>query len=254
MRLQIPDDEVTPGVLLSIPHEPSHQLCPYPASHTNIRSPLLPPDTKYADDIPIFTEQDLREYWQQCRMEVVVVVEGADPFTGDELQARHSYKEFDILWDHAYQNCLLPPEDEDGTAILDFELFHKMRPLFGDAKRRQPTPNADLASRHAAAALRDESKGPNLSLSLSRTPIITLHASSSNSAASRATFTEIELDSANTSATVHAQASPVENDMDTPDDPSDTVSNNSGELEYPQIPDTGQESTTSQTAQYDEKE
>ena len=58
------------------------------------------------------------------RHEIIVLIEGQDSTTGGVVQARHSYKSEDILWNTSFVSCVL--QDElDGTPVIDFCLFHE---------------------------------------------------------------------------------------------------------------------------------
>lgn len=56
-------------------------------------------------------------------IEIIVLIEGQDSTTGGVVQARHSYKYDDILWNTSFLPCV--SQDElDGAPIIDFRLFH----------------------------------------------------------------------------------------------------------------------------------
>jgi hypothetical protein len=91
---------------------------------------MLPPP-------PPLEDEDFQEFhWQHIErnmikkfladrnVEVIVLIEGQDSATGGVVQARHSYKLEDIVWNTSFIPCVL--QDElDGTPVIDFSLFHE---------------------------------------------------------------------------------------------------------------------------------
>jgi len=75
-------------------------------------------DTTEAD------EKRLREYLEASDVEVLVVVEGIEPYTSSTLMARHSYnyKAGDILLNYAFPPCV--DLAEDGAAVIDIDAFN----------------------------------------------------------------------------------------------------------------------------------
>ena len=71
-------------------------------------------------------------YCTDRRTEVVAIVEGLDAVTGGVMQARHSYTTADIRWDCTFQTCV--SEDQEGSAIVDFDRFHEVVPVPGDTE------------------------------------------------------------------------------------------------------------------------
>jgi Inward rectifier potassium channel C-terminal domain len=68
--------------------------------------------------------------------ELVVLVEGTDEGTGQNVQARHSYKTCDIAWNHTFVDCVYPynrrqrrgPSSLDPVVTADFSKFHDLVP------------------------------------------------------------------------------------------------------------------------------
>lgn len=68
--------------------------------------------------------------------ELVVLVEGTDEGTGQNVQARHSYKTCDIAWNHSFADCVHPynrrqrrgPSSLDPVVTTDFSKFHDLVP------------------------------------------------------------------------------------------------------------------------------
>lgn len=54
-------------------------------------------------------------FMREKNLEIVVVIEGADPQTSHNVQATHSYKCDDIMWDHFFVPCTTL--DEKGTIL-----------------------------------------------------------------------------------------------------------------------------------------
>ncbi len=89
-------------------------------------------ETNIADDANYeVLKSKLLSHWKECHLEIIAIVEGADPITGGPLQARHSYittknegeTEPEILWGKTFSACVFH-DSEDGTAVIDFSKFH----------------------------------------------------------------------------------------------------------------------------------
>lgn len=68
----------------------------------------------------------LTEFMEDRELEIVVLVEGIDALTSCTLQARHSYRWEEIVWDHTFERCV--HRGPDGTCVIDFDDFHKLVP------------------------------------------------------------------------------------------------------------------------------
>jgi len=77
--------------------------------------------------------------------ELIVVVEGTDELSGVLLQARHSYRWEDILWNHNFVPCVLREKVvsflktksslvDDGICVIDFNKFHDVVPCSTDSR------------------------------------------------------------------------------------------------------------------------
>lgn len=71
------------------------------------------------------------------RVEIVAIVEGVDAASGGVVQARHSFTCEEIIWDKAYKPCVFE-DGEDGSAIIDFSLFHELVDVPEDASFAGP--------------------------------------------------------------------------------------------------------------------
>jgi potassium inwardly-rectifying channel subfamily J len=74
----------------------------------------------------------VQTYMRDRRMEIVAVVEGLDATTGGVVQARHSFVCDDIKWNRSFVPCV-HEEDEEGVAVIDFSVFHKLRKVPSDS-------------------------------------------------------------------------------------------------------------------------
>uniref|UniRef100_A0AAV1V587 Uncharacterized protein n=1 Tax=Peronospora matthiolae TaxID=2874970 RepID=A0AAV1V587_9STRA len=74
------------------------------------------------------TIEEIKQYWAECQMEVVVLVEGIDAVTSTTIQVRHSYKAEDITFNHRHVNCV-DVDPATGGAVIDFNLFHETKPV-----------------------------------------------------------------------------------------------------------------------------
>jgi hypothetical protein len=79
------------------------------------------------DETELPIEREEREmvmrFFHDRAIEIIALVEGQDSTTGGVVQARHSYKVNEILWNTSFLPCVLQDE-EDGSAVIDFSLFH----------------------------------------------------------------------------------------------------------------------------------
>jgi hypothetical protein len=83
-----------------------------------------PRERKESDPLKRHSEEKevLSAFMLDRRVEIVAIVEGTDATTGGTVQARHSYTSDDIVWDHTFVSCV--GEDADGSALIDFSVFH----------------------------------------------------------------------------------------------------------------------------------
>merc|ERR1711862_963415 len=92
----------------------------------------------------VLKENEMKHFFSDREIEIIVVIEGTDELTGSTVQARHSYKhDQDILWNHTFEACIFPNRNrrnenssfccsmergESSTAcFVDFTLFHNTR-------------------------------------------------------------------------------------------------------------------------------
>ena len=71
------------------------------------------------------------------RVEIVAIVEGVDAASGGVVQARHSFTCEEIIWDKAYKPCVFE-DKEDGSAVIDFSLFHELIDVSEDSSFAGP--------------------------------------------------------------------------------------------------------------------
>jgi len=97
-------------------------------------APEAPPDKgtdkkqtkfdKQTRDLLLASEQELiQSYVADSELEVVVLVEGIDAATSSTVQARHSYKGDDIVWNQEFVQCV--SRGENGSCMVDLGKFHK---------------------------------------------------------------------------------------------------------------------------------
>jgi potassium inwardly-rectifying channel subfamily J len=157
MRLIQPDDRFGSHVWMGLPQVVVHCI--------DQESPLLPPLTWYdaegmenrcksvdgdyrdsntrAADPLAATEQitkadfeSMKDFLNDRDAEIVVLVEGTDEGTGQNVQARHSYKASDIAWNVTFADCVYPynrrqrrgPSSLDPLVTVDFSKFHSLVP------------------------------------------------------------------------------------------------------------------------------
>jgi hypothetical protein len=89
------------------------------------------------DDDDFFAEENMEQraernmiqaYMADRNMEVIAIIEGTDQATGGAVQARHSFIPSEIKWHHTFASCVFE-DDRDGSAVIDFNMFHKLRPV-----------------------------------------------------------------------------------------------------------------------------
>eukprot|EP00978_Attheya_sp_CCMP212_P018759 scaffold51832_cov57-Attheya_sp.AAC.4 len=59
--------------------------------------------------------EGMKLFLQDRDTEIVVLVEGTDELTGCAVQARHSYRWDDIVWDYTFGPCIFPTTSDDST-------------------------------------------------------------------------------------------------------------------------------------------
>jgi hypothetical protein len=134
------------------PAPPPHSSSPFPPPHfaSPPRLPLPPVPAAVTED-----ENFVEWPWQQIErnmikkfftdrnIEIVALVEGQDSATGGVVQARHSYKLEDILWNTSFIPCVL--QDElDGTPVIDFSLFHETELTYHEEEEEGEEEERDL--------------------------------------------------------------------------------------------------------------
>lgn len=141
LALLHPDDTLGPHILMSLPQVIVHRL--------DEKSPLVPPQPLWYDaggyshdSNGAIEYEDTKSFLLDRDAEIIVLLEGTDELTGTALQARHSYRVDDIVWDYAFAPCVFPnrsqQEDRRGwlrqrtcdsllgvpACIVDFSKFH----------------------------------------------------------------------------------------------------------------------------------
>lgn len=162
VSLAHPDETTGSHLLMSIPQVIVHKM--------DLASPLTPPrptwfdadGNQHNDSVKKYDslarnekqsldrykseKDDIRKFHLDRDIEVVVLVEGTDEVTGSALQARHSYRPEDIVWDHTFAPCVVPcqPGDEEHddewfqergcrrrvrqpACCIDFDMFHEIQ-------------------------------------------------------------------------------------------------------------------------------
>lgn len=77
--------------------------------------------------------QQVQSYLRTHFAEVVCLIDGIDPLTSSNVQARHSYVATDIVWDSRFANCVRDTALPSGGPgiLIDFGCFHDLEPLEG---------------------------------------------------------------------------------------------------------------------------
>lgn len=149
MRVQQPDDDCGAMLLMVLPQVIVHRIDPF--------SPLFPPeclpeehDSKLCGAFPNPTQRmvdidngnrdggtgpvpykrptkaQIMRHLRTAEVEVVVILEGIDGSTSNTMQARHSYTDEDIAYDHTFANCV--SKTAEGV-VINFDKFHMLKPV-----------------------------------------------------------------------------------------------------------------------------
>jgi hypothetical protein len=85
---------------------------PQPQSQSHVSSEALASESKDLSSSEVaarfqryYEQEGVSAFLREKNVEIVVVIEGADPQTSHNVQATHSYKCDDILWDHFFVPC-----------------------------------------------------------------------------------------------------------------------------------------------------
>lgn len=74
------------------------------------------------------TAEELVRFWDDCRLEVLCLVEGIDVSTSATIQARHSYTRMDLAFDMDFATCV-SEDPRSGACTIDFHKFHELVPV-----------------------------------------------------------------------------------------------------------------------------
>jgi hypothetical protein len=78
------------------------------------------------------TYEDINRYWQETKMEVVVIVEGIDPITSGTFQALHSYQAEDIFYGGKFAVSFTAENEVDFDLFQTVELVKNPLPHLND--------------------------------------------------------------------------------------------------------------------------
>jgi len=95
-------------------------------SHSTFSDSKLYPIEKHETEKNILTR-----FWEDREVEIVVLVEGTDELTSCPVQARHSYRYDEIIWDHTFDTCVF--RDSSRGCMIDFNKFHSLKPTMHDS-------------------------------------------------------------------------------------------------------------------------
>ena len=84
-------------------------------------------EEKYSPHKHEITEQDIRTFWRDNRVEVIVILEGVNPITSATCQARHSYTINDVAFNARPAECVT--EGRHGQCVIDFANYHDVHHL-----------------------------------------------------------------------------------------------------------------------------
>eukprot|EP00451_Oxyrrhis_marina_P007689 CAMPEP_0204281772 /NCGR_PEP_ID=MMETSP0468-20130131/41780_1 /ASSEMBLY_ACC=CAM_ASM_000383 /TAXON_ID=2969 /ORGANISM="Oxyrrhis marina" /LENGTH=150 /DNA_ID=CAMNT_0051259175 /DNA_START=146 /DNA_END=598 /DNA_ORIENTATION=- len=141
MRLNHPDDELNGSLLLSTPSLVVHRIdkwSPLVAAAgigiSNDDKPpfifpqiLRRPIEEELQGSPVSVAQ-LREAFKSKWFEVVIMVEGVEPSTSSQVQARHSYTQDEIAWEKGFMPCTRI--GSDGVVEVDLDRLNRLTAHF----------------------------------------------------------------------------------------------------------------------------
>jgi hypothetical protein len=110
---------------------PQELFDPPAPSESSSSVSLVPTEHAMEDELA-----SMYEFLTDRDAELVVLVEGTDEGTGAAIQARHSYKTSDIVWNSTFAECVYPynrrhrrgPSVLDPVVSIDFSKFHDTVP------------------------------------------------------------------------------------------------------------------------------
>lgn len=163
--LRLQHERVSPHVLMSLPQVLVHRI-----EGGEDGSPLCQPLAWYDEDgiqhkrtsisgdatiderMAFWTAEtaETMRFWQDRRIEVILLVEGTDELTGAAIQARHSYQAKDIQWHHALVACVLPYTEELSTGVRRSTWYRRRTP---------PTCVVDFAAFHDTQSVAENLEG-----------------------------------------------------------------------------------------------
>merc|ERR1719313_2345136 len=74
------------------------------------------------------SREDVQSFLQNSWIEVVCLVEGIEPTTSATIQARHSYANEDLVFDHGFAPRISRHRAGGGSWVVDFDRFHSLVP------------------------------------------------------------------------------------------------------------------------------
>lgn len=142
MRLLQPNDELGGTLLMALPSLVIHEIdawspfaqkagcCedfPSLARRAVDIGPQGLPNGEKSRSHP--TRQDVESFLSNNWIEVVCLVEGFEPTTSSTIQARHSYANEDLVFDHGFAPCVSRHRSKDSSWVIDFDRFHSLVPM-----------------------------------------------------------------------------------------------------------------------------
>lgn len=96
------------------------------AESSAVRGSTEPELIDSSDSYGYLEEKDMIAFYMCDRkMEIMAVVEGIDATTGGVVQARHSFIPSEVHWHKSFAPCVFE-DRSDGSAIIDFSVFHDL--------------------------------------------------------------------------------------------------------------------------------
>lgn len=141
MRLIHPNDDVGASLLLALPSLVVHEIDAWsPFAQKDDFQDAFPGFVRRAADIgpdgypeeeprkpP--SRQDVEDFLKNTWIEVVCLVEGIEPTTSATIQARHSYANEDLVFDHGFAPAVSRHRAGGGSWVVDFDRFHSLVPM-----------------------------------------------------------------------------------------------------------------------------
>lgn len=169
MRLVHPDDELGGTLLLALPSVVVHEIdawSPF-AQKDHLVDDFRGVVRRSADIGPHGSpdgeqrkppnREAVEEFLHNNWVEVICLIEGMEPTTSATIQARHSYGNEDLVFDHAFAPSVSRHRAGGGSWVVDFDRFHTLVSMPPTGAYGAPAQESSLSQSTSAELLCSES-------------------------------------------------------------------------------------------------